>query len=166
MESQALKKHLEIINKLTGSKHTTGVFPANKLPSKVKKPLAFILHSEDADQYLGHWSAVYAAKSNKKPVQYFCSYGLEPTNKHHIRFLKRYGKKFVFNKRCLQEIDSVVCGGYVLLYLAYKMLYIPKIETFLKKFKSAECNTNDKIIAAATNFLVEKLESEGQKMLK
>jgi hypothetical protein len=119
MDTITLRKALRKMKKLCLKKHAVGVYAANRLPTRFSKPAAFIIHTENADVAIGHWIAMYFSQDGSS--YYFDSYGLDPYVKSHIKFLHRNSRKLHINRKCYQAVDSNVCGGYCLLFLAYKM---------------------------------------------
>lgn len=152
MDSNILRSCLAKINELTGEKHLTGVYSADRLPRKCQKPVAIIAHSEKASISIGHWIAIYAPENG--PIYYFDSFGLKPQVRTHINFARRLGGKIIYNKNCYQSFDAVTCGGFCLLYLASKMGYIKSI----KKYFTENTAENDKFVIKSTDALVKKLE--------
>jgi hypothetical protein len=147
---------LDRLNKLTGNKHLVGCYASDRLPKKFKLPIAVICHSHTSDHLIGHWTAVYA--SGHKSPEYFCSYGMEPPSKNHINFLKRCGPRFVKNDKVLQALDTKVCGGWCLIYLANRMGYVKNVEKYLNSFKTTGTQTLDQLVERATRALVGVLE--------
>jgi hypothetical protein len=152
MDSKTLLDALQRLNMITKVNHTVGVYAADRLPSNFNKPAAFIVHSENSDIEIGHWSAIYVPK--KGPPQYFDSYGLDPLIPNHISFLKRLSKNVYINKQCFQALDSKVCGGYCLLFLAYNMGVIKKPIKLYPK----DGIMNDQVVAEATSLLLNELK--------
>lgn len=152
MDSQTLKDALYRLNMMAKVNHTVGVYAADRLPSHFNKPAAIVVHSENSDTEIGHWLAIYLPKRGHP--YYFDSYGLDPYVPNHINFLKRHAKKAYVNKQCFQSLDSKVCGGYCLLFLAYNM---GVIKNPLKLYPDAE-KINDQVVADATECLLEELK--------
>jgi hypothetical protein len=153
MDSNTLGKALKKLNKLCKKKHTVGVYAADRLPARFSKPAAFIIHTENANISIGHWIAIYFPEVGKP--YFFDSYGIPPYVDSHIKFLYRHSKSFYTNKKCYQAIDSTVCGGYCLLFLAYK-LGILKIPLCINENSFEK---NDLYIGEATNQLLNALEN-------
>jgi hypothetical protein len=151
MDSHTLRNCLVKINNLTDNSHLTGVYSADRLPRKCKKPLAIIAHSEPASISIGHWIAIYAPKTG--PIQYFDSFGLKPHIITHINFMHRLGGKVICNTHCYQSYNAITCGGYALMFLASKMGYINNI----KKYLSENTAKNDSFIKMSTEQLVAHL---------
>jgi hypothetical protein len=159
MDTQTLSFCLDRLNKLTGNRHLVGCYASDRLPKRFKLPLAVICHSHTSEHLIGHWTAVYA-NGNTTP-EYFCSYGMEPPSKNHINFLKRCGQHFVNNAKVLQALDTKVCGGWCLIYLANRMGFVKDVEKYLKTFKTEGTQTLDQLVEKATRDLVGVLERGG-----
>jgi len=124
MDTATTKTALRKINAMTGRKHMVGVYAADMLPRTVRLPAAFIMHTENSDKVNGHWVACYIPK--KGPILYFDSFGLRPHVENHVDFLTRFARRINYNKNTYQSVDSIVCGGYCLVFLARKMGLIKK----------------------------------------
>jgi hypothetical protein len=153
MDSQTLASALRKLNKLCNNKYTVGVYAADRLPSRFKKPAAFIVHTENANREIGHWVGIFVPKRGK--VLFFDSYGMAPYVKNHISFLNRVAHKIYSNNKCYQAPDSTVCGGYCLIFLANKMGIIE----FPLKLRENDAQRNDKLVAEATTTLLRVLEA-------
>jgi hypothetical protein len=153
MDTNTLRKAMRKLKKLSSKNHAVGVYAANRLPKRFSKPAAYIVHSENSDVDVGHWIAMYISEDGKS--YYFDSYGLAPLVESHINFLHRNSKKLYINKKCYQAIDSTVCGGYCLLFLAYKMgvLKLPLC------FDANDVDKNDAYVSETTNKLLDALEN-------
>jgi hypothetical protein len=153
MDSKTLANALNKLNFLCNSKYTVGVYAADRLPSRYLKPAAFIVHTENAKKEIGHWVGIFVPE--KGQVLFFDSYGMAPYVKNHIAFLNRLKANTLSNKKCYQAPDSIVCGGYCLIFLAHKMgaFKNPLI------LRENDVQENDRKVAEATSQLLEYLES-------
>jgi hypothetical protein len=91
---------------LFGNKSYPKVYIFNVLPSFSPKTM-------------GHWLVVYALSSNQYEI--FDSFG-----KNLLFYSKRFynkilSKSVIFNKKSVQNIDSLVCGKYALYYIAKRI---------------------------------------------
>jgi hypothetical protein len=150
MDSSTLREALVKLQQLAPVKHSVGVYSAENLPSKINRPAAIIVHSENSDKDIGHWLAIYLTK---KCAFYFDSYGLKPYVNNHINFLARNANKVYYNKKCYQAPATTVCGGYCLVFLATKMRAL-KMRV---KIVPGESATNDKLIARTTKAMLYEL---------
>lgn len=117
MNSEQLTRGLTFLNKCKNNHFQVGVFAADRIPTKYKRPAAFIINTDDYGQPGTHWIAIFIPK--KASIEYFDSYGLSPYIQSHRSFLK--GKKWIHNDREMQSLTSTVCGHYCLLFLASRM---------------------------------------------
>jgi len=95
-----------------------GVFPSNMLPDETKRyPAAFVANVDPSKQPGSHWCAFYFTRD--KRGEFFDSYGQEPQEYTQAfqDFLNRNSIVWTYNHRCLQSLDSNVCGHYCLYYL-------------------------------------------------
>jgi len=92
-----------------------------------------------------HWVGIYIENMNR-PLEFFCSYGFGITDyaDNFINFVKRYNLSVVENRKCLQSINSDVCGLYVIYYL-YKRKNGCCPRAFYCHFSNNYVN-NDKIV--------------------
>ena len=67
-------------------KYFRGVFPADKLPTRFKKPALLIANTDPSTQKGSHWVAFYIPKSGKP--EYFDSLGRSPHKKRIFTILK------------------------------------------------------------------------------
>jgi hypothetical protein len=130
MDTVTLLQYLRKINKKHKNKYNIGVYAADKLPLFPKLPFAYILNDQEAFLPGAHWSAIYA---NSGTIEYFCSFGLPPRVVYHKHFIKKNGKKYVFNRKTLQNITSKECGKWCLLFLESRMRGI-SMKKFLHPF--------------------------------
>jgi hypothetical protein len=150
MDSNTLREALTRLQQHASVKHSVGVYSAENLPSKINRPAAIIVHSENSDKDIGHWLAIYLTK---KCAFYFDSYGLKPYVTNHINFLARNANKIYYNKKCYQAPATTVCGGYCLVFLASKMraLKMPV------KLVAGDFVNNDELVANTTKALLAAL---------
>lgn len=113
------------------------VCASNRLPLFTSKPV-YIISNLDPDYKPGsHWIAIHI--TNEGYGEYFDSYGRKPTG-HHLLFLKRNSKMWIYNSKEIQNDFSSVCGEYCLMYIYFK--YKGKqMYDFLEKFSDMTlCN--------------------------
>ena len=98
-----------------------GVYPSDKLPTKVSSfPALFIANVDTSDTPGSHWVAFYFTKDRKG--EFFDSYGLPPSNYAGTfsSFLNNNSNGWSFNSVTLQSINSKVCGHYWLYYVLFR----------------------------------------------
>ena len=142
-------------NKVT-SKYFKGVFPADKLPTKIKKPALIIANTDPSNKPGRHWVAFYLPKVG--PPEYFDSVGFPPQQEEFLKFLKNHGKAFKYNQKRLQGSLSTTCGNYCGVYLYYRVKQI-SFSDFLKLFSSKDFARNDKKIEEMYNKIFNKNNS-------
>ena len=95
-----------------------GVFPRDKLPSKVKTfPRAYIANTDNSREPGKHWVVFFF--ENEHYAEFFDSYGNAPEYlaPEFERFLKKNVANYVHNTERLQGDYSTVCGQFCLFFL-------------------------------------------------
>src|SRR5882757_8853239 len=93
----------------------SGVFPSDKLPSKVSYPSMFVANTDPAHKKGQHWVAcVFDRQGN---AEYFDSYGKAPWNVDLFKFVVGNGSSYTLNETELQGVLSDVCGQYCIAFL-------------------------------------------------
>ena len=128
-------------------KYFKGVFPADKLPKRFKKPALLIANTDPSTRKGSHWVAFYVPKDGKP--QYFDSLGKTPEKKEFLEFLRKQCKTFTHNKKRLQGAFSTTCGNYCGVYLYFKSKQIP-FKQFLKLFSNNFQLNDNKILELYT----------------
>lgn len=126
-------------NKFT-CKYFKGVFPVDKLPTKIKKPALIIANTDPSTKPGRHWVAFYLPKVG--PPEYFDSIGVPPKQKEFLTFLKKHGTRYKFNNKRLQGALSTTCGNYCGVYLYYRAKKT-SFRDFLKLFSNTDFSRND-----------------------
>lgn len=122
--------------------HTTGVFPADKIPKVWPKPIAIVANTDGSKKPGQHWVAIYVGRDGRG--WYFDSYGLPPIIPQHLSRLRENCKFFRCNTRQLQDANSTVCGQYCIVFLHFMSVFASPV-----RFLSLFCtNTikNDSIV--------------------
>jgi hypothetical protein len=153
MDTLTLKNVLMKMNKKLNNKYHVGVYAADTLPRKIKKPAAIIQNLDSKYEKGSHWTAMFLPARGRS--EFFCSYGLPPFVEGHKKFLERNARSFIHNKKVLQQISSTECGKYCLIYLANRMSGV-SMATFLKNF-DPESAKNDVIAHSLGDFLLENI---------
>lgn len=117
----------------TTKKNFKGVFPADKLPRKVKRPAMIISNTDESTKPGQHWIAFYFPTKGK--IEYFDSIGQLPVSIHHLKFLQKHGKNFLFNEKRLQGYFSSVCGNYCAMFLLNRTKK-KSYKNFIKQFSN------------------------------
>ena len=94
-----------------------GTFPCDKLPTKIDRiPFAVVVNTDVHTKPGTHWTAIYLP-SVKEPIEYFDSYGGEPTNKYIVKFLKMVDQ-YSYNSRRVQHLFSTACGQHCIYFIS------------------------------------------------
>lgn len=120
----------------------TAVYAANRLPLSISYPCAIIVNTDPDSKPGTHWIAIYIDKFQNG--EYFDSYGLPPFVSQHKKFLRANCKKFLYNTKEMQSLDSNVCGQYCLLYLYFRSRARSLLD--FQRFFSGDTLKNDKIL--------------------
>lgn len=119
-----------------------GVYPKDKLKSVKKfKDGSLIINLDDSDGSGTHWVAINI-DSTKSYVEYYDSFGLNPTNEI-VAFLNKYKKPIKYQDNQLQNDKSVLCGYYCCDYLVQRANNIDP-EIILKQFSNKPSLNNEK----------------------
>jgi hypothetical protein len=104
-------------NHQSTSQHFIGVFPSDQLPGGLPfKPCALVINTDPADKPGQHWVAAYFDSNGA--VDYFDSYGLEPTVRNIDQFLHTHSDFVFCNRHQVQGYLSSVCGQYCIFFLS------------------------------------------------
>lgn len=117
-----------------------GVFPCNHLPQKILKPGFVIANTDVASKSGTHWVCFYFPEYG--PAEYFDSFGVEPLNKHFLKFLSRNCTSYISNTKRLQGDFSTTCGHYCCVY-AYSRCKGKHMKAFLNRFSDSNFDVND-----------------------
>jgi hypothetical protein len=74
--------------------------------------------------------------------EYFESFALKPIIRDHILFMKNNCKKVISNKKCLQSLESSLCGHYCCLFILLRSVGM-SMTNFVKLYKTRDCYKND-----------------------
>lgn len=117
LEEKAVRLHIPLV----------GVFSKDKLPI-TKKDGGYIINLQDSDKGSGtHWTAFYVEGSSRV---YFDSFGVIPPLSVQ-RFLRN---KYVYSTKHIQNIQSEICGYYVLYFLWFMWNHRNRIRDVRQRF--------------------------------
>lgn len=119
-----------------------GVFASDSLPNRVRLPSAFIINTSPRSSIQGHWVGLYIDEYGS--AEYFDSFGFPPEQKTILQFLRLHTKKIIFNKKQIQNLSSVKCGKFAIVFILLK-IYKKSFTELLKKF-STNLMINDLVI--------------------
>ncbi len=142
---------LYVLRKISAG-HTVGVYASDMLPKDVKKPAALVINDEPHDQPGNHWYALYLP--NNKQSIFFDSYGRKPPE-NILKFLSCNSAKYIYNKKTLQDMSSIVCGQYCILFLLFAINKF-KLPVFLSLFTD-NTRLNDETVFELYQYLLKKL---------
>ena len=118
--------------------------------STVKVPFAFVLNSDASHLPGSNWLAFYQ-ESSTLPLKMFDSFGFLPSfyslkNVYSFRILQYSTHRF-------QNIDSQVCGHYVLMFLIYRSIGYSYIDfiNYLLSFKCLSTSVDSIVLNSARN---------------
>lgn len=93
----------------------------DKFPLQIRsqKPCSLIINLSSSHEPGSHFVCIYITK---KTVEYMDSYGLPPFRSRIQNFIKKLSKKrkYIFNNKCIQPMDSFFCGFYCIGFLISK----------------------------------------------
>lgn len=124
----------EICKLLGKVKRFVGVYSRDRIPTPTVFP-SFAIVNTDASSGPGeHWVALGFYKDH---IEYFDSFGLPPM---HLSFTNGY-KKIQWNSVCIQEVKSLICGYYCILYVVLRAKRI-SFERILNHFSTTKLEEN------------------------
>lgn len=145
---------INIMESLRGfNKHnsTIGVFPCNKLPSKIKKPSFIVANTDPSNKPGEHWVAFYFP--TKGHAEFFDSFGQPPNKRYFTKFLERHSRKYVINSHRFQGNFSSTCGNYCCLFLYYRSIG-KTLKQFSNNFSPYNFESNDvKVISLFKKYI-------------
>src|SRR6266571_4560668 len=88
-----------------------GVYPKDLLPKSLfkKRPLAFVINTDNADEPGEHWVALYIDENNI--AEYLDSFGFPPFKKIYEFLEIQNVENLIYNNYQLQSNFSSVCGA-------------------------------------------------------
>ena len=127
--------YLEETSKFLLKHRFLGVFPYDLFPINVKmskKPVSFIINLDKSSDPGSHFVCIYI---DKEKLEYMDSYGMEPFLPRIKNFVRTQAKKkkYIFNEKMIQKLDSRFCGYYCLGFLLSKDLKM-SMKKFISNF--------------------------------
>ena len=92
-----------------------GCYARDELPESVPRPSCLIANTDTSDGGGEHWVAFYFTEDDVG--EFFCSYGLPPTEYGEFCGLIATCSDFIWSDRRLQGYGSYSCGQYCVYYL-------------------------------------------------
>ena len=137
MDSNSIRKELRNI------KEFNGVFPRNLLPTKVSRPTAMIVNTDDMNEPGEHWIAIILLKYGTG--EYFDSFGLPPLHPDLRKYMnKMCPNHWCYNIKDIQDPFSNKCGNFCIAFIKQRMKGI-SLENFINLY-SNKLRNNDKIV--------------------
>lgn len=117
MESSEFVRYFEKVPQLV--KHFGGVFPVDKIPTRMKNKSFFICNLDPSTKPGSHWICFIKLVSSECEI--FDSLGVD------ISYLLQYinfkqETHFIFNKNAVQASSSVLCGKFVTMLIIERFL--------------------------------------------
>ena len=100
-----------------------------------------------------HWVCVCIDKRGKE--EYFDSFGLPPFKEEIFTFLENKCSKWSYNRISIQNIASITCGNYCVLYIIYRCQSSNK-KLFYSNFNENTLNNDKRIKKIFNDFSVVK----------
>lgn len=125
-----------------------GTFPCDKLPTNIGQSVfGLVVNTEDHTQPGGHWLAIYSS-SLLEPVEYFDSYGNEPTNKYIKDFIQNTPNRLQQHSgKQVQQVFSASCGLHCVYYLVNRCMGIA-YQDILNTYSNTKLSENDNMVNA------------------
>jgi len=146
-----------ILTRLLRKTAQIAVIPSDGLDIyRIKKyPVCLCVNNQPGSMPGEHWLGIYIQKPNDK-MYFFCSYGLGMSfyAVNFKQFARRMKLSVVQNKVCLQDLNSDVCGLYVIHFL-YKMMKGCCLMSVYCTFSNNKLR-NDNIVRRYNKFLLSK----------
>jgi len=125
-----------------------GCFAADRIPSHLTAPFAFIVNFEKSGERGSHWSSIVSI--NTETIEYFDSFGRLPPKGSIEKFIETFKIKII-NRTSFQNPFSTVCGQYSVYYLVQRFLKISPNTIFetLKNSKNSDKLVNEYFLKLA-----------------
>lgn len=124
----------------------------DKFPSKLNgsEPTSFIINLSNSNEQGSHFVCIYLTKYS---IEYMDSYGLAPFLPRIQSFIKKHQmkRKYIYNNKCIQSMNSYFCGFYCIGFLLSKDLKM-SMKEFQKMFVNLEQNDQTLISFITTKF--------------
>lgn len=133
----------EINSILKGISIFGGTFPRDAIPQTEKRPIAFVVNTDDRKSAGEHWLGIFLLTDGRG--EYFDPFGFPPLHQQLNTFLSvNCTNGFIYNSTTLQHPGSSSCGLFVVDYIRsrYKS---DTFEQFLNHF-STDLEENEYIL--------------------
>lgn len=127
---------------LTNHPNYLGTFASNCLPPITQIPCSMIVNTAP-DTHIGdHWTAIMMTTGG---IMYFDSFGLPIIELDIYDYVKNYCAELVYNKTCIQHINSNYCGIFCIAFIKH-VNCLDDFIMFVKRFSSTDLKLNDRIV--------------------
>lgn len=120
-----------------------GVYAADCLPVKIPKLSAIVVNTDPQNLSGTHWISFFLDSHGN--LEYFDSFGQPPRVFHHIKFINRNSKHYVYNRNILQSYNSTACAHYCLCYLYFRSVGL-SLDYFTSLFTSSPDGNDDLVL--------------------
>jgi hypothetical protein len=109
----------EIRSEMSKIENFIGVYALDDLPKNLNLPITLIANTDKRSQPGTHWIAIYIDETGLG--EYFDSFGLPPLQNEFYTFMdKSCQNGWYFSTVLLQDLRSLSCGQYCMLYCALR----------------------------------------------
>ena len=122
--------------------HFRGVFALDEL-TRQNSTGFYVVNTDKRSQKGAHWVLCYLPL--KGAPLYFDSYGMPPLYQEFYTFMLGSNDTFSYNMQQLQDVDSSVCGHYVL-YVCSCLACGESMQDIRRRFSTSNFSLNDKLI--------------------
>lgn len=133
---------MEIDNLLSNINTFKGTFAKDEFKGKIHNFECGVINIDDSTGPGTHFTA-YVNMPDHDKIYYFDSYGAVPP-RNIVKYLKSSGKEIAYNNSHLQQLQSVVCGWYVIKFIM-EMNKGTSFYDFLQQFNDDQ-KSNDDIV--------------------
>jgi hypothetical protein len=109
-----------------------GTFPCDDIPQVFTRPAAFVINTDPSTKPGEHWVVIWLEADGTG--QYFDSFGMPPLQLDILNYLNQTCVNgWLYNTTMLQNVLSVTCGNYCVLFVKMRCLgysYIDFINLF------------------------------------
>lgn len=124
-----------------------GVYSRDNLPTKFKKPAAFVVNTDSKSERGEHWIAIFIDKNR---LEYFDPLGFPPLHKLFLKFIRLNScKRFYYNCKTIQNPESTLCGKYCIAFIKHKSKN-GTFKSFISKFSKNTLNNDKKVVKSLT----------------
>lgn len=142
METSEFQLHFKKIPFL--QKHFVGVFAIDKIPNNLKEKSFIVINLDPHYKKGSHW--ICAIKLHKNELEIFDSLGVKIKNL--VKYFK-FKKKITinYNKNPVQDLSSILCGKFVIMYIVERMFNQDmEMKDLINEIFVQNLKTNDEIV--------------------